>query len=39
LRRRLRRRIRIKTGLGYREGSILQAATVHQEFRACSGAS
>jgi integrase len=33
LRRRLRQRIRIKTGLGYREGSVLQAATVHQEFR------
>ena len=27
LRRRLRQRIRIKTGLGYREGSVLQAAT------------
>jgi len=33
LRRRLRQRIRIKTALGYREGSVLQAATVHQEFR------
>ncbi len=33
LRRRLRQRIRIKTGLGYREGSVLQAPTVHQEFR------
>ena len=33
LRRRLRQRIQIKTGLGYREGSVLQAATVHQEFR------
>jgi integrase len=33
LRRRLRQRIQIKTALGYREGSVLQAATVHQEFR------
>jgi integrase len=33
LRRRLRQRIRIKTALGYREGGVLQAATVHQEFR------
>lgn len=33
LRRRLRQRIQIKTALGYREGNVLQAATVHQEFR------
>lgn len=33
LRRRLRQRIQIKTALGYREGSVLQATTVHQEFR------
>jgi integrase len=33
LRRRLRQRIRIKFALGYREGGVLQAATVHQEFR------
>jgi integrase len=33
LRRRLRQRIQIKTALGFREGSVLQAATVHQEFR------
>ena len=33
LRRRLRQRIQIRTALGYREGNVLQAATVHQEFR------
>ena len=33
LRRRLRQRIQIRSALGYREGNVLQAATVHQEFR------
>jgi len=33
LRRRLRKRTQIRTALGYREGNVLQAATVHQEFR------
>jgi hypothetical protein len=33
LRWRLRQPIRIKTALGYREGGVLQAAAVHQEFR------
>ena len=34
LRDRLRQRIRIKSSLGFREGNVLQPATVHQEFRA-----
>lgn len=33
LRERLRQRIRIKTRLGYRQGRLVKATTVHQEFR------
>ena len=33
LRERLRRRVRIRTSLGYRELGLLKPATVHQEFR------